>query len=731
LNNNQTYQAFFEAGSDAIIITRPDGKIELANQSVAALFGYTKSELNGKAVGMLIPGLDPHYQNPGSGTFTARTAISYKETILNLFIRRKDGSEFPAEIRISTLDFPQTRMVAFTIRDISERKKIENQLAETESRVRTTFDLMGEGAMVISPEWRYLYVNDVVARQGKYKKEELIGHTVMEMYPEIEKTELFRVFQESMTLRVINHIETNFLFPDNSETWFRFSIQPVPEGIFVISFDISDRKKAEDLLAQSEKKYRDLFENNPQPMWIYDRETLAFLNVNEAAISHYGYSKNEFLKMTLTDIRPTAEKEELMNQLFKSPSHLNYAGTWKHKKKNGEIILADIRSHALVYERREARLVLVHDITEQRKAALLLLESEQRYKQVVENVSDAIIIDDKNGKVVFANKRFLELYGRSQEELENLVLEDYVAPEFRETLRDWHNRRIAGEDVPELFEYQGLHKNGDKIWVEVQVTKVVTDGKITGTQSAIRDIRERKKAELNIRNAMRAIQKNNKELEQFAYMVSHDLQEPLRMVGGFLNLLQSELGEKLTGSAKEYIDYAMDGSTRMKRMIEDLLQYSRVASNKETETVINLNELLDYVLLVFRDTIEKNGVNIRVNPLPEIKANKTLVSQLFMNLVGNALKYGRPESPEIEIGFSKETGENIFYVRDNGIGIEEKFFEKIFIIFQRAHDKKKYSGTGIGLAICKKIVERHGGNIWLESAPAQGSTFYFTLPNTF
>jgi PAS domain S-box-containing protein len=373
----------------------------------------------------------------------------------------------------------------------------------------------------------------------------------------------------------------------------------------------------------------------------------------------------------------------------------------------------------------------VHDITEQRKAALLLLESEQRYKQVVENVSDAIIIDDKNGKVVFANKRFLELYGRSQEELENLVLEDYVAPEFRETLRDWHNRRIAGEDVPELFEYQGLHKNGDKIWVEVQVTKVVTDGKITGTQSAIRDIRERKKAELNIRNAMRAIQKNNKELEQFAYMVSHDLQEPLRMVGGFLNLLQSELGEKLTGSAKEYIDYAMDGSTRMKRMIEDLLQYSRVASNKETETVINLNELLYYVLLVFRDTIEKNGVNIRVNPLPEIKANKTLVSQLFMNLVGNALKYGRPESPEIEIGFSKETGENIFYVRDNGIGIEEKFFEKIFIIFQRAHDKKKYSGTGIGLAICKKIVERHGGNIWLESAPAQGSTFYFTLPNTF
>jgi PAS domain S-box len=660
LDNNQTYQALFEAGSGAIIITRPDGKIELANQSVVTLFGYTKSELEGKVIGMLIPGIDPQFQNLASGSFTAPTPISNMETTLNLFARRKDGSGFPAEIRISALELPHTKMVAITIRDISGRKKIEKLLAETENRVRATFDLMGEGAMVISPEWRYLYVNDVVARQGKYKKEELIGHTVMEMYPEIEKTELFRVLQESMTQRVINHIETNFLFPDNSETWFRFSIQPVPEGIFVISFDISDRKKAEDLLAQNEKKYRDLFESNPQPMWIYDRETLAFLNVNEAAISHYGYSKNEFLKMRLMDIRPPEEEEELMNQLFKSPSHLNYAGIWKHKKKNGEIILADIRSHALVYEGREARLVLVHDITEQRKAAVLLSESEQRYKQVVENVSDAIIIDDKKGKVVFANKRFRELYGRTKKDLENLVLEDYVAPEFRETLRNWHNRRIAGEYAPELFEYEGLHKNGDKIWVEVKVTKLITDGKITGTQSAIRDISERKKAELNIRNAMLAIQKSNKELEQFAYMVSHDLQEPLRMVGGFLNLLQSELGEKLTGSEKEYIDYAMDGSNRMKRMIEDLLQYSRVASNKEPETVINLHELLDYVLLVFRDTIEKNGVTIRVNPLPEIKANKTLVSQLFLNLVGNALKYGRPDSPEIEIGFSKETGENIF-----------------------------------------------------------------------
>lgn len=220
---------------------------------------------------------------------------------------------------------------------------------------------------------------------------------------------------------------------------------------------------------------------------------------------------------------------------------------------------------------------------------------------------------------------------------------------------------------------------------------------------------------------------SNEELERFAYVASHDLQEPLRMVSSFLNLLEEEYGKELNETAREYIHYAVDGAGRMKILVNDLLQYSRVGANKEEFTATDLNETIGYVIRVLEEDIRKRNAVLKIQSLPVIMADKILVGQLFINLLGNALKYHGEKQPEIEVGYTEEQHRFIFYVKDNGIGIDPKFFDKIFIIFQRLHSKGEYHGTGIGLAICKKIVDIHKGKIWVESGEGKGSTFYFSI----
>jgi light-regulated signal transduction histidine kinase (bacteriophytochrome) len=311
-----------------------------------------------------------------------------------------------------------------------------------------------------------------------------------------------------------------------------------------------------------------------------------------------------------------------------------------------------------------------------------------------------------------------------------MMLEDYVAPAYRSTLRNFHDRRVAGEEVPNLFEYEGQVKDGQTIWLEVQVSTVIEEGHVIGSQSAIRDITDRKKTELKLAEQTVTTQRINQELEQFTYMVSHDLQEPLRMITGFLNLLEEESRELTDPSAREYIHFAVDGAARMKMMIQDLLKYSRLDSTKEDLELVDIKKVVNEVLDVLQNNIKESGAKVVVQSLPTIRTNPTLFHQIMLNLLSNAIKYRGDDQPQIEVGCKYENNHWVFYVNDNGVGIDPKHFEKIFIVFQRLHSKTQYPGTGIGLAICKKIVEKLGGTIWVDSQPKTGSAFYFSLPDT-
>ena len=367
------------------------------------------------------------------------------------------------------------------------------------------------------------------------------------------------------------------------------------------------------------------------------------------------------------------------------------------------------------------------DITERKQAEASLNKIQKQFQSFMEHIPAMTWIVDNNSVYQFTNDLYLETFYNKDTQLAGMSFFELFPKDIAEQYKFNNDIVFETNKVLETIE-PSVKKDGSKITLKVFKFPLHINEKITLLGGVAIDITDFIKAEETLRILNEQLASSNKELEQFAYVASHDLQEPLRMVSSFLQLLDKKYGSGLDETAKQYIHFAVDGAQRMKVLILDLLSFSRIGTEQQFNDTVDLNEVLDEVKLNLMTAITENNVIINAGPLPVIRANKQQIVQLFQNLTGNAIKYRSEQPPEINIGYTNDENEFRFYIRDNGIGIDRKYFEKIFIIFQRLHNKSEYSGTGVGLSICKKIVEKHGGTISIESAPGKGSTFYFSIP---
>ncbi len=353
------------------------------------------------------------------------------------------------------------------------------------------------------------------------------------------------------------------------------------------------------------------------------------------------------------------------------------------------------------------------------------------FRSLLKAAPDGILMCDRKGVITLANDQCVELLGYSSDELVGQTIEllvpDYIRPrhdKLREGYFDEPHKRPMGMGL----ELSAKRKDGQTIPVEISLSPVDVDGAVCAI-AIIRDVTDLRRLHRAMARSNEELKRSNDELEKFAYVASHDLQEPLRMVGGYTQLLKRRYADKLDSDAVEFIDFAVDGVKRMQSLINDLLTYSRISTRGRPFETVDTADVFRQVLANLQVAIEETKARVTSSKLPKVTGDAVQLAQLFQNVVGNALKFAVVGQPaEVKVTAVRDGEFWKFTVSDNGIGIEPGYEEKVFIIFQRLHTRDKYSGTGIGLAICKKVVERHGGQIWFDSAPGQGTQFHFTIP---
>jgi PAS domain S-box-containing protein len=502
------------------------------------------------------------------------------------------------------------------------------------------------------------------------------------------------------------------------------------QGFSEFSHDLSESK-------ESEAKYRGLLEAAPDAMVVVNvAGEIVLLNVR--AEKEFGYSRDELIGQKVKNIIPEGFAERLIADGTRSAAEAlaQQIGTGIEligRRKDGSEFPIELMLSPL--ESAEGILVTaaIRDISVRKGAETHLAQMEGRYRGLLEAAPDAMVVVNVAGEIVLLNVRAEKEFGYSRDELVGQKVKNIIPEGFAERIIADGTRSAAealAQQIGMGIELIGRRKDGSEFPIELMLSPLESAEGILVT-AAIRDISVRQKAEKHLVKTVGELKRSNDELQQFAYVSSHDLQEPLRMVSSYTQLLAKRYKGRLDSDADEFIAYAVDGCNRMQGLIQDLLTYSRAGTNGKALHEISGEDALRVALTNLRPTIQQSGAVVTHDSLPAVTTDAPQLTQVFQNLIGNAIKYRGHEVPQVHVSATNNGGDEwIFSVRDNGLGIDPQYFERIFIIFQRLHGREEFEGTGIGLAICKKILERLGGRIWVESQPEKGSTFYFALPDT-
>ena len=633
------------------------------------------------------------------------------------------------------------------VRDITELKLAEMALRESEEKYRNILENIQDAYIRTDKEGNIIMASPSAAFMYRFDSpKDMIGISAFSLYKNPEDRDFLQLELnkhgkvEDYEVEALKKDGLSFLVSVNSQ--FHFDYSGEIQGTEAFVRDITERKRVEKSLRDSEERLRLAQTRGNVGVWDWNTITDE-LNFTPELEQLYGLNPGtiktyqNWRQLTHPDDieKIEAEREE------KIANHESFDVEFRIKHKSGDLRWLSARGGAIYNDEGEVVRVLGinTDITDRKRDEELLrdqqkaLEIRNKELQALFDYSEAsmAMFDAQPPYTVLAHNKYYQGLWAEPFKSEGLVgknLLDYVPFVELSGVMAVYDEVVRTQQVKTLinFPYDGMERG--RTWWNWHLSPVIHDDEVVALVHMAFDVTNEIDALERADKSIKELKRSNKELKQFAYVSSHDLQEPLRMVALFTQLLERRYKGKLDDEADEYIGFIVEGAHRMKYLIDDLLSFSQLNNKTKECESIELETLLDSALFNLKDSVDKNNAQITHGPLPTITGDPNQIIQVFQNLIANAIKFNDNNTPKIHISAQKNENEWIIQIRDNGIGIAPEYQNKIFEVFKRLNVREKYPGTGIGLAICQKIIERHGGRIWVESELEKGSTFYFTLP---
>jgi hypothetical protein len=787
----QRLDAIVNAADVAIYTHSLEGMITSWNAAAERMFGYRAEEIIGRPVLTLIP--------PGRAAEERQTwQRAARGEVVRLYETERlcrDGALLAASVTVTPMRDAHGNITGATriVHDISSRQRIEAALRESEQRFRTTLDSIIESCQLLGFDWRYLYLNEAAAVQNRRPNKELLGRTMMECWPGIEGTEVYAMLRRTMEERIALQSELEFRFPDGSAGHFEVHGQPVPEGLFILSIDISERRRQEREVHRMTRLYDALSHVNQVIARMPARDEL-FRQVCQIVVQHGGVGMAWIGLPDAGGLRvlpvascgdPDGSVEQAEVRLDDSPEGRGPTGTAMREARPyicNDVFADDAtrpwratferygcRSSAafpILVDGRPQAVLSVYagekDFFQSQEVALLQeaaadigfaleiqareanrIETERRAARerqfseaMIESLPGVAYFYDESGHFLRWNQNFLTVTGYSAEAMATRHPRDFFLGEDRARVEAAIARTFAtgeaaaqagfvardGTVTPYYFTGRRLEMDGRAYLVGVGID-------VSAREAAEAEVR-RLNEELEKRIAERTVQLEvaNRELESFSYSVSHDLRAPLRAVNGFCDILVEDFAAQLPEEVQRYLRRIHEAGQRMGELIDDLLDLSRLSRQPLRRAAVDMTALARSVAEEQQAQAADRRIDVRIAELPPCEGDNSLLRQVWVNLISNAIKYTRGRSLAlVEIGSQSRDGMHIYYVRDNGTGFDMRYAGKLFGVFQRLHRNEEFEGTGVGLAIVNRVLQRHGGRIWAEAALDRGATFFFTV----